>query len=47
MMGKVCHRPLMGGKDPSFHVVAYFRDVLCIHIVEFIKETHTSMYCSI
>lgn len=48
-MGKACHSPLLGGQDPSFHVVdtVYFRDVLCIHIAEFRKETYSSIYCSI
>lgn len=33
MIGKACHSPFLGVKDPSFHVVdtAYFRDVLCIY----------------
>lgn len=42
-------QPLTGGQDPSFHVVdiVYFRDVHCIHIAEFRKETYAGMYCSI
>lgn len=48
-MGKPCHSPLLGVKDPSFHVVdtTYFWDGLCIYIVEFIKETYMGLYCSI
>lgn len=49
MMGKARHSPLLGSKDPAFHVVdtTYFRDVLCIYIVEFRKETCVGMYCSL
>ena len=47
--GKGLSQSLLGGQDPSFHVVdiVYFRDVLCIHIAEFRKETYSSIYCSI
>ena len=47
-MGKAHHSPLLGSKDPAIHVVdtTYFRDVLCIYIVEFRKEACVGMYCS-
>lgn len=40
VMGKPCHSPLPGMKDPSFRIVVatYFRDVLCVYMVEFIKK---------
>lgn len=48
VMGEPCHSPLLGVKDPSFQVVdTYLRDVLCIYIVEFIKEMYMGTCCSI
>lgn len=47
--GKGLSQSLTGWSGPIFHVVdtVYFRDVLCIHIAEFRKETYSSIYCSI
>lgn len=47
--GKGSSQPLTGSKDPAFHVVdaTYFRDVLCIYIVAFRKETCVGMYYSL
>lgn len=46
VIGKACHSPLLGGEAPLFNVVytIYFRDALCIYIVEFKKGTYIGMY---